>query len=245
MLVNAAGYATRGSRHPSCSGFETNSNTTVPLPSQDIVISTGVVCNVNGSNFSTPCNVVSGGWPTLQNVYMTANGSVISSGVTTPDIHVEDSLGWTIWNSTGDTRLYTPTVLVAVENETITFDTGTSGNVVFTPTYRCVTGRIQGCPANYTLINKTEISACYPELTDRIVSFESFPGHFENITIATGSRSINESSVHAATNLKQNPNGKPPYSLLSSGADAGAKLAGIGVSSALAVVVIWLGVYIF
>jgi len=130
-LIDAAGYATREARHPSCSGFETSSNDTVPLPSRDIIISTGVVCNVNGSNFSTPCDVVSGGWPTLQNVYMTANGSAISSGVTSPDIYLEDSLGWTIWNSTGDTRLYTPTVLVAVENETNTFDTGTSGNGKF------------------------------------------------------------------------------------------------------------------
>jgi len=116
--------------------------------------------------------------------------------------------------------------------------------VVFTPTYRCVTGRIQGCPANYTLANETEISACYPELTGRQISFESFPGHFENITLVTGSRSINETSVQAATDLKQNPNGNPPYGLLSSSADAGVRLAGIGVSSALAFVVVWFGVYV-
>jgi len=136
-------------------------------------------------------------------------------------------------------------VEAALSCRSILFLTFFHHSVVFTPTYRCVTGRIQGCPANYTLANETEINACYPELTDRIVSFESVPGHFENITIATGSRSINETSVQAATNLKQNPNGKPPYGLLSSGADAGARLGGVEISSALAVVVVWLGVYVF
>lgn len=115
--------------------------------------------------------------------------------------------------------------------------------VIFTPTYRCVTGRIQGCPFNFSLANATEISACYPELTGEVVSFESFSGHFENISVLAGSRSINETSVQAAANLKQNPNGRPPYGLASSGADAGARLAGVGVSSAMALVVFWLGVY--
>ena len=115
--------------------------------------------------------------------------------------------------------------------------------VIFTPTYRCVTGRIQGCPSNFSLANATEISACYPELTGEVVSFESFSGHFENISVLAGSRSINETSVQAAANLKQNPNRRPPYGLASSGADAGARLAGVGVSSAMALVVVWLGIH--
>jgi hypothetical protein len=114
-------------------------------------------------------------------------------------------------------------------------------SVIFTPTYRCITGRIQGCPANYSLANETEVSACYPELTNRSVSFESFAGHFENITVLAGSRSINETSVQAAANLKQNPSNRPPYGLLSSGADAGVRFIGVGLSSALALVVFWLG----
>lgn len=114
--------------------------------------------------------------------------------------------------------------------------------VIFTPTYRCVTGRIQGCPSNFSLANETEVSACYPELTDRGVSFESLNGHFENITVLAGTRSINETSVQAASNLKQNPNNRPPYGLLSSGADAGVRFAGVGLSSALTLLVVWLGV---
>jgi hypothetical protein len=116
--------------------------------------------------------------------------------------------------------------------------------VVFTPTFRCVTGRIQGCPSNYSLANETEISACYPQLTDRSVSFESFTGHFENLTLLAGSRFINETSAQAAANLKQNPNNHPPYGLLSSGADAGVRFAGVRISSALALLVVWLAVHV-
>lgn len=116
--------------------------------------------------------------------------------------------------------------------------------VVFTPTYRCVTGRIQGCPANFSLANETEISACYPELTGQVVSFESYTGHFENISVVAGSRSINETSVDAAANLKQNPNDRPPFGLSSSDGIAGVRLSGVGISSALALVVVWLGLYV-
>jgi hypothetical protein len=107
-----------------------------------------------------------------------------------------------------------------------------------------VTGRIQGCPSNYSLANETEVSACYSELTDRSIPFESFAGHFENITLLAGSRSINETSVQAAANLKQNPNNHPPYGLLSSGVDAGVRFTGVGLSSAFALIVVWLGVYV-
>ena len=123
VLVDAAGYATRDSQYPTCSGFDTIFNDTRPFPSQDFIISTGVVCDVNGSNFSTPCDVLSGGWPTLQNVFLSANGSVLTSGIT----RLEDSLAWTIWNTTGDTNPYSFSRIVSVENKTVTFDTGTSG----------------------------------------------------------------------------------------------------------------------
>ncbi|KAI4845625.1 hypothetical protein E4T44_05513 [Aureobasidium sp. EXF-8845] len=238
VLVDAAGYATRDPQYPSCTGFDTSDNNTRPLDSQDFIISTGVVCNVNGSNFSTPCDVLSGGWPTLQNVFLYANGSIIRSPAV--DYRTTTTLGWTIWNATGDSNPYNIQHLLAVENQTVTFDNGTSGDVIFTPTYRCVTGRIQGCPSNFSLANETEVSACYPELTDRGVSFESITGHFENITILAGSRSINETSVEAAANLEQNPNNRPPYGLSSSGADAGVRFTGVGASSVLALVVIWL-----
>lgn len=87
------------------------------------------------------------------------------------------------------------------------------------------------------------MNACYPVFTDKVVSFESVPGHFENITVLAGSRSINETSAQAAADLKQNPNNDPPYGLLSSGTVAGPRMAGAGVTSALAFVVIWLGVW--
>jgi hypothetical protein len=73
------------------------------------------------------------------------------------------------------------------------------------------------------------------------VSFESFTGHFENLTLLAGSRSINETSAQAAANLKQNPNNNPPYGLLS---DAVVRFAGVKISSALALLVVWLGVYV-
>lgn len=107
-----------------------------------------------------------------------------------------------------------------------------------------MTGRIQGCPANFSLANETEISACYPELTGQIVSFESFNGHFENISLVAGSRSINETSVEAAANLKQNPNNRPPYGLSSSDGIAGVRMSGVRISTALALVVVWVGIYV-
>lgn len=107
-----------------------------------------------------------------------------------------------------------------------------------------MTGRIQGCASNFTLANDTEISACYPELRDRSDTIQSLPGYFHNITVVAGSRSINETSAQTAANLKQNPNNRPPYNLSSSRADAGVRFAGIGLSSALALVVFWLGVYV-
>lgn len=263
VMVNAAGYATREPQVPSCQDFETSSNDTRPMESRDVIISTGVVCNVDGSNYSTPCDVLSGGWLTLQSIYLDANNSVIRGDAT--NIGVQSALGWTVWNSTGDSKAFYSSQSVAAENQTITFDNGTSGDgelwcathadislsltlvfhlVVFTPTYRCVTGRIQGCPANFSLANETEISACYPELTGQVISFESFSGHFENISVVAGSRSINETSAEAAANLKQNPNNRPPYGLSSSDAIAGVRLSGVGVSSALALVVVWLGIYV-
>ena len=125
-LVNAAGLATRDPQFPSCQLFLISSNDTVPLESQDLIISTGVVCNVNGSNFSTPCDVLSGGWPTLQSAYLYPNGSVIRGNAMTPGL--ESTLGWALWNSTGDSKAYYSSRSVAVQNETVTFENGTSGN---------------------------------------------------------------------------------------------------------------------
>lgn len=107
-----------------------------------------------------------------------------------------------------------------------------------------MTGRVQGCPANITITDGTEVNACYPVFTDRVVSFESVSGHYENITVLAGSRSINETSAQAAAILKQNPNNDPPYGLMSSGAGAGPRVAETGVTSALAFVVVWLGVWV-
>jgi hypothetical protein len=126
ILVDAAGYATRDPQYPSCSGFDTSDNNTRPLESQEFIISTGVVCNVNGSNSSTPCDVLSGGWPTLQNVFLYANESIIRSPAV--DYRTTTTLGWTIWNATGDQNpLYIQHIL-AVENQTVTFDKGISGD---------------------------------------------------------------------------------------------------------------------
>lgn len=105
-----------------------------------------------------------------------------------------------------------------------------------------MTGRVQGCPANISITNDTEVNACYPVLTDRVVSFESAPGHLENITVLAGSRAINETSVQAAANLKQNPNDHPPYGLLSSGAGAGPRSARLGIISICMLGLVWMGI---
>ncbi|KAG9604935.1 hypothetical protein KCU77_g3825, partial [Aureobasidium melanogenum] len=233
-LVDAAGYATRNPTSPICSGFDVISNGTIPLSSQNFVISTGVVCNVKESNLSTPCDVLSGGWPTLRNVVLYMNGSRVSNSY---------AVGYGLWNATGDFNALNINNIAAVKNQTVTFDNDTSGNVVFTPTYRCVTGRVQGCSSNVSIVDDTQVSACYPMFTDQVVSFESLPGHFENISVVAGSRSINMTSVQAAANLKQNPNDNPPYGLSSSGAGAGPRLAGAGSTCTLAFVVVWLGVW--
>ncbi|KAI4719849.1 hypothetical protein E4T48_03941 [Aureobasidium sp. EXF-10727] len=230
-LVNAAGYATREPQLPSCQGFDVLTNETRPLESRNLTISPGVVCNVPSSNFSTPCDVLSGGWPTLQNAVLFTNGSAVRDSY---------AVGYGLWNATGDSNALYGSNVVAVENQTVTFENGTAGDVIFIPTYRCVTGHVQGCPANISIADGTEVSACYPELTDRVVSFESVAGHFENISVVAGSRSINETTPQAAANLKQNPNNRPPYGLLSSGAF---RLAGVGVTSALIAGVVWLGMW--
>ncbi|CAD0097359.1 unnamed protein product [Aureobasidium mustum] len=204
VLVNAAGFASREPSLPSCQGFSITINETRPLEFEDLVISTGVVCNVSGSNYSTPCSVVSGGWPTLQNSITYTNGSRVNDSY---------AVGYALWNATGDSKALYGNSIAAVENQTVTFENNTSGHV----------------------------NACYPEFTDRVVSFESAPGHFENITVLAGSRSINETIAQAAANLKQNPNNHPPYGLVSSGADAAMKLAGVGLTSVWVIATFWLG----
>lgn len=125
-LVDAAGYATITPQFPSCQGFDTTSNDTIPLPSQDLIISPGVVCNVAGSNYSTSCDVISGGWPTMRSAFLDANGSRILSNATHPSVTY--ALGWTVWNVTGDSKAFYGGSIVAVENQTVTFDNGTSGD---------------------------------------------------------------------------------------------------------------------
>ncbi|KAH0365210.1 hypothetical protein KCU65_g6195, partial [Aureobasidium melanogenum] len=232
-LVDAGGYATRVPSFTSCQGFSVTSNETRPLESENLIISTGVVCNVSGSNFSTSCSVLSGGWPNLRSSITYTNGSRVSDSY---------AVEYGLWNATGDSKALYGTTIAAVENQTVTFENNTSGNVVFTPTYRCVTGRVQGCPANISITDDTEVNACYPVLTDRVVSFESVPGQFENITVLSGARSINETSVQAAAKLKQNPNNHPPYGLLSSGAGAGPRLMGLGITSICMLGLVWMGI---
>lgn len=48
VLVDAAGFASRDPTFPSCQTFGTMINETRPLESEDLIISTGVVCNVSG-----------------------------------------------------------------------------------------------------------------------------------------------------------------------------------------------------
>lgn len=88
------------------------------------------------------------------------------------------------------------------------------------------------------------MNACYPVFTDRVVSFESVPGQFENITVLAGSRSINETSAEAAANLKQNPNDHPPYGFLSSGAGAGPRLVGLGTTCTFVLGLVWMGFWL-
>ncbi|KAG9669736.1 hypothetical protein KCU99_g6452, partial [Aureobasidium melanogenum] len=235
VLVDAAGYATRDPSFTSCQGFDVTSNETRPLESENLKISTGVVCNVSGSNFSTPCSVLSGGWPNLRSSITYTNGSRVSDSY---------AVEYGLWNATGDSKALYGSSIAAVENQTVTFESNTSGNVVFTPTYRCVIGRVQGCPANISITDDTEVNACYPVFTDRVVSFESVPGQFENITVLAGSRSINETSAEAAANLKQNPNDHPPYGFLSSGAGAGPRLVGLGTTCTFVLGLVWMGFWL-
>ncbi|KAI5240622.1 hypothetical protein E4T42_08327 [Aureobasidium subglaciale] len=225
--TNATGYATRDPTTPVCSGFTTLTNTShVFYSDANRVISSGVVCNA--SNVSTSCSVLSGGWSELYNHVSFANGTQITDQ--------RYAVGWTVWNSTGDSRaVYNTAGYGAMENETVTFDQGTSGWVVFTPEYRCINGLIRNCPAKFTLANDTEVRVCYPMFTDRSVAFESTTGHFENISIIAGERFINETSVSAATQSKENPNNRPPYGLSSGDA---AKMF-IGFGGVLGLVVFW------
>jgi hypothetical protein len=126
VLVDAAGYATRKPDFPSCSGFDVSFNDTRPLESQALIISTGVVCNVNRSNFSTPCDVLSGGWATLRGVFLEADGSLIRGYAENNTLST--TLGWALWNATGNPNGLYSTQYIAIENQTITFDNGTSGN---------------------------------------------------------------------------------------------------------------------
>ncbi|KAG9675086.1 hypothetical protein KCU99_g3183, partial [Aureobasidium melanogenum] len=224
-LVEAAGYATNDPQEPSCQGFDVISNDTQPLPSQNLIISTGVVC----TNASTSCEVLSGSFPTLEDVIMYTNGS---------RVHDDYAIGYGLWNATGDYNTLWDNAVAAVRNQTVTFESGTSGYVMFTPTYRCVKGRVQGCPSTISIDNGTEVNACYPEL-DGVVSFEISPGYFKNITALSGSRFINETSAEVAAALKQIPNNLPPYGGAPIGAGPGLSSARIGTKGALMVTVIW------
>lgn len=119
VLVDAAGFATRDPSFPSCQTFGITINDTRPLQSEDLIISTGVVCNVSGSNFSTPCSVLSGGWPNLQASITYTNGSKVRDSY---------AVGYALWNATGDSRALYASSIGAVENQTVTFNNNTSGH---------------------------------------------------------------------------------------------------------------------
>lgn len=118
VLVDAAGYATRDSQLPSCQGFDVFSNETQPFLSQDLIISTGVVCNDGKTNISTPCEVLSGSFPYVGHVTNYINGTEI------PDDY---AIAYGIWNATGDRSLVGGPRIYAIENQTVTFENGTSG----------------------------------------------------------------------------------------------------------------------
>ncbi|KAH0333463.1 hypothetical protein KCU81_g9858, partial [Aureobasidium melanogenum] len=221
VLVDAAGYADRDPQTPSCQGFDVISNGTQPLPSQNLIISTGVVCDQSPGNF-TPCEVLNGSFPTTYDIIMYPNGSRV------PDDY---AVGYGLCNATGDFGTLWGEGYRAVENQTVTFKNGTSGYVIYTPVYRCIIGRVQGCPFAASIANDTKVSACYPENTDRSVSIETAPGHVRNIPILAGSRSINETSAELAAKLTQIPNNDPPHGGPSVGAGTGLSSARIGLGA--------------
>lgn len=119
VLVDAAGFATRDPSLPSCQTFGVTINETRPLESENLIISTGVICNVRGSNFSTPCSVLSGGWPEPRISITYTNGSRVYDSY---------AVGYALWNATGDSRALYGSGIGAVENQTVTFENNTSGH---------------------------------------------------------------------------------------------------------------------
>lgn len=62
----------------------------------------------------------------MRSAFLDANGSRILSNATHPSVTY--ALGWTVWNVTGDSKAFYGGSIVAVENQTVTFDNGTSGD---------------------------------------------------------------------------------------------------------------------
>lgn len=122
-----------------------------------------------------------------------------------------DSAAYTIYNITG---AYTVSVrhFGAVANDTIYLAPGISGYIAFGPSYRCISGRLDDCPADFDL-NGTYVEVCEPDYTSGVADGIDGYGVYAGISYVVP---VNETY---AASLDDNPNATPPYGLLTG--DAG------------------------
>ncbi|TIA64506.1 hypothetical protein D6C77_01400 [Aureobasidium pullulans] len=131
----------------SCSTFDTDGRSyTRPGPSP-FTISAGIVCTGR-----SPCDIPVGGFVTVDrflNISSLDDGTVsdIFALISSSDISITFKESMTNNNSSTTQR----------------FENGTAGYVIFTPTLRCISGTLGGCPSgNAAVTDGSIVEACTP-----------------------------------------------------------------------------------
>ncbi|TIA29970.1 hypothetical protein D6C79_09788 [Aureobasidium pullulans] len=130
-----------------CSTFDTDGRSyTRPGPSP-FTISAGIVCTGR-----SPCDIPVGGFVTVDR---SLNISSLDDG-TVSDI-------FALISSSDTSVTFEESMTNNISSTTQRFENGTAGYVIFTPTLRCVSGTLGGCPSgNAAVTDGTIVEACTP-----------------------------------------------------------------------------------
>ncbi|THW84503.1 hypothetical protein D6D18_07800 [Aureobasidium pullulans] len=130
-----------------CSTFDTDGRSyTRPGPSP-FTISAGIVCTGR-----SPCDIPVGGFVTVDR---SLNISSLDDG-TVSDI-------FALISSSDTPVTFEESMTNNISSTTQRFENGTAGYVIFTPTLRCISGTLGGCPSgNSAVTDGTIVEACTP-----------------------------------------------------------------------------------
>ncbi|THX15103.1 hypothetical protein D6D13_02393 [Aureobasidium pullulans] len=137
----------RFEKRATCSTFDTDGKSyTRPGPSP-FTISAGIVCTG-----SSPCDIPVGGFVTVDR---SLNISSLDDG-TVSDI-------FALISSSDTSVTFEESTTNNISSTTQRFENGTAGYVIFTPTLRCISGTLGGCPSgNAAVMDGTIVEACTP-----------------------------------------------------------------------------------